>query len=479
MLNIDFSKYTQNPYLSTNALEQQYIDFSQIQQGYRLSPVANTTPVASTQSPTPQATDTVQQQTPKRDLGWTSISTGLKDIANQTVMSGLAQKQEKKVAEDFVKKNKPSTDGVEIQNKGFDAKGLMSGIGQVMSPLTDAAYQNSGVAGFGASDTTNQIRSNISDAAIQSGNPYAMAIGLATKAVDGIVDISGGRAADYTNAQLDALGVDGGVKTANWFGHIMNSIPGSALLFGNVSGKKLSNAEISQDTENVRNAYAGTLNKMDAAAAVGGTGMAWFFRNAQDKMQNKIDELNERNNILTRISRTNTLAKENTYSQELNAQNQNRYSGNSGTMALGRHGMELPDKHMIAVILEARSNMPKKGAERASDESEKLPGIDTNVIPEGALHAHKNHLEEANPDMDKVTEKGIPVIATDSQGVDYQQLAEIESAEIIFRKKLTDKIEELMKDGSEKAMIRAGKLLAREIMCNTDDNTGEFLDGDD
>ena len=36
-----------------------------------------------------------------------------------------------------------------------------------------------------------------------------------------------------------------------------------------------------------------------------------------------------------------------------------------------------------------------------------------------------------------------------------------------------------MKDGSEKAMIRAGKLLAREIMCNTEDNTGDFLDGDD
>ena len=44
---------------------------------------------------------------------------------------------------------------------------------------------------------------------------------------------------------------------------------------------------------------------------------------------------------------------------------------------------------------------------------------------------------------------------------------------------IIDKIEELMKDGSEKAMIRAGKLLAREIMCNTEDNTGDFLDGDD
>lgn len=368
--------------------------------------------------------------------------------------------------------------GVKIEKNGFDAKPLMSAISDLTKPLTNAAYQNSGVAGFGASDTTNQIRTSIADAAISSGNPYAMAIGLATKAVDGVVDVAGGRAADYTNAQLDALGLGKDVKAANWAGHIMNSFPGSALLFGNIATKKLSNAEISQDTEKVRNAYAGTLNKMDAAAELGGTGMAWYFRKAQNKMQAKIDELNERNNKLTGISRTNTLAKQNNYSQELNAQNQNRYSGGSGTMALGRHGMELPDKHMIAMIFEARTNMPKKGTETTSDESEKLPGIDTNVIPEGALHAHKNHLEEQNEELDKVTEKGIPVIVTDEKG-NYEQLAEIEKEEIIFRLKLTKKIEELMEDGSEKAMIRAGKILAKEIMCNTDDNTDEFLDGDD
>lgn len=393
-------------------------------------------------------------------------------------MTNLTQGQNEKVEKEFAKKNKPKGDGADISQKGSSGVDIMSALTEPVNAVGNALYQKSGVAGFGASDTTKQVRDSISDAAIKSGNPYAMAIGLATKAVDGITDATGLRAADYTDEQIEDLGLGSDVKAANWVQHVFSSLPGSAG-FGNIATKKLTNAEVSQDTENVRNAFSGSLKQMDAAAAVGGTGMAWFLRGAQNKMQAKIDEANERNKLLTNISRTNTLAKENTYSQELNAQNQNRYSGNSGTMALGRHGMELPDKHMIAVILEARSNMPKKGVEKVSDESEKLPGIDTNVIPEGALHAHKNHLEEANPDMDKVTEKGIPVIATDSQGVDYQQLAEIESAEIIFRKKLTDKIEELMKDGSEKAMIRAGKLLAREIMCNTDDNTGEFLDGDD
>ena len=195
-------------------------------------------------------------------------------------------------------------------------------------------------------------------------------------------------------------------------------------------------------------------------------------------MQSKINEANERNRKLTGISRTNTLAKENNYAQELNAQNQAKYNGGAA-MAIGRKGFVLPDKKAIRVIFEARSNMIEKPIKNDSNESEKIVGVDTNVIPEGALHVRKNHLEEANPDMNRVTEKGIPVIATDSHGDDYQQLAEIEESEIIFRKLLTDKIEELMKDGSEKAMIQAGKILAREIMCNTEDNTGEFLNGDD
>ena len=38
------------------------------------------------------------------------------------------------------------------------------------------------------------------------------------------------------------------------------------------------------------------------------------------------------------------------------------------------------------------------------------------------------------------------------------------------------KIEELMKDGSEDAMIEAGKLLVSEIIENTQDNTGQLTD---
>lgn len=90
-------------------------------------------------------------------------------------------------------------------------------------------------------------------------------------------------------------------------------------------------------------------------------------------------------------------------------------------------------------------------------------GGDVNVIPEGALHARKHHMEND----EHITKKGIPVV--DLEG---KQQAEIERNEIIFRKEVTDKLEKLAKDGSDEAAIEAGKLLAQEIIENTDDRTG-------
>jgi len=70
-------------------------------------------------------------------------------------------------------------------------------------------------------------------------------------------------------------------------------------------------------------------------------------------------------------------------------------------------------------------------------------------------------------DAKDLTKKGIPVV--DNKGV---QQAEIERNEIIFRKEVTDKIEQLAKEGTDDAAIECGKLLAKEIVENTDDKTG-------
>lgn len=106
--------------------------------------------------------------------------------------------------------------------------------------------------------------------------------------------------------------------------------------------------------------------------------------------------------------------------------------------------------------------IPKKEKGGKLDKEEPLTS-QKNVIPEGALHARKHHMENA----DNLTKKGIPVVTNEGE-----QQAEIELNEIIFSLEVTKKLEELCADGSDKAAIEAGKLLVKEILFNTDDRTG-------
>lgn len=104
-------------------------------------------------------------------------------------------------------------------------------------------------------------------------------------------------------------------------------------------------------------------------------------------------------------------------------------------------------------------------------------GGKVNVIPSGALHAHKHNLTKVAEDGEKfedVTTKGIPVVVEDEKGNLIQQ-AEVEREEIIFRLEVTKKLEELMKKGTDEAAIEAGKLLAYEIVENTQDNTNIMI----
>ena len=95
-----------------------------------------------------------------------------------------------------------------------------------------------------------------------------------------------------------------------------------------------------------------------------------------------------------------------------------------------------------------------------------------NVIPEGALHKNKHHMEHA----EDLTKKGIPVIDEDGE-----QQAEIEHSEIIFTLEVTKKLEEYYdifyseessNKEKEQAALDAGKLLVYQILENTEDRTG-------
>lgn len=104
------------------------------------------------------------------------------------------------------------------------------------------------------------------------------------------------------------------------------------------------------------------------------------------------------------------------------------------------------------------------------------------VIPEGALHKNKHNL-----DLEGITKKGIPVIQNvdDSvetleeikqHGGELQQSAEIEAAEVIFSKELTDFIEAKRKEwhhtNSNDILVEVGKRVTKELLENTDDRIG-------
>jgi hypothetical protein len=58
------------------------------------------------------------------------------------------------------------------------------------------------------------------------------------------------------------------------------------------------------------------------------------------------------------------------------------------------------------------------------------------------------------------------------EGGSLSQVAEVERDEWIWNLEFTQQIEALWKDGSEEAMIEAGKLLTEELLRNTDDISG-------
>lgn len=117
----------------------------------------------------------------------------------------------------------------------------------------------------------------------------------------------------------------------------------------------------------------------------------------------------------------------------------------------------------------------KNGAKLENVELSEEPS----VIPEGALHKNKH----ADFELD-VTKKGIPVITVDDDSVETLkeiqaqsdsliQHAEIEKSEIIFNKELTDYLEEKRKDSDDpEVLLEVGKRLVKELMENTNDNTG-------
>ena len=223
-------------------------------------------------------------------------------------------------------------------------------------------------------------------------------------------------------------------------------------LINDVGGKSIGYLKYNNDVSNIRGSY-GTFNKALASQGKKFGLLDTMFGKGYSKEMKQFNKVQSEIPVMEYIA-ANSLDDKQRQLQMSDLNNeayQVSLSGGYKPLRVGKHGMTM---HSII-----------SANEQSYTEEYKSGGsIQQNVIPEGALHARLNHMEN-----DNITSKGIPVVSM-SKGSQVQQ-AEIECNEIIFNKDTTTKIEEYYKKGDDESAILCGKLLAEQIMENTDDRT--------
>lgn len=369
--------------------------------------------------------------------------------------------------------NQDKTSSAEQTVKGFvngylkgGLKGGLGGAagaaGDLMSGIGDryAKYSNDEFT-----DNQKMAQAGIRQVASVLG-PAGQIAAAASGAIDAIGKMTGTNLSNLDKTQAQRAGISG----SQWQ-NAMNYIPGMSTIAGLTGraffgGGRSQFYNMSDEAEEMRSGYSGTVNDLQGAESLSERG--FFSGKARRKANDRMNWAKQTDNIISEINRTNTMRRESDYAQDLAHQNLNRYAGeNYMNMRVGRVGLKLPKVEEIREILNKRKTEKFQNGGTI--------GIDTNILPEGSLHARLNHLDELNPDLENATKKGIPVMAADGREIG-EQIAEIERNELILRLEVTKQIEALMEDGSEEAMIKAGKILTEEIIDNTQDNTGQITE---
>lgn len=378
---------------------------------------------------------------------------------NKNTITGGSKSFDKNKKKFIKQQNNQYSSGGQTNNKsGISWQGVAQSAGSAIDAFTQAKTDPSD----SQAQLQNQVRGGISDAAIQSGNPIAMAIGVGSKLVDAIGAQTG---LNLDNIDKEAGKYAGISGAARGFNNLMNYIPGNSMIWGAFASKTQNADVISDEVKDIQGAYGDSYSDLESAQKLSGKRFL-FGRRKANKF---INEANETNQKMQDIATTNTLRKQSDYGNDIMQQNLNRYAGtNYMYNAVGKQGMKLMSIEQAKLILMMRKNVEQKELQIFAN------GGAINIIPEGARHSRLNHLDEVHDDFEDVTKKGIPVVTPTEDG-DLEQVAEVECGEIIFSKSVTEKLEELMKDGSDEAAIEAGKLLVKEIIKNTDDKTEELL----
>lgn len=308
----------------------------------------------------------------------------------------------------------------------------------------------------GKNPTGYEAQQAIGDALTKFPNPIVKGIGVAFNAASQIGELTDTNISMMTKDQAQNWGIKPIDRFAN---NVIGTLaPTAGWLFNKVEDGRKSHL-----IDEMSNAYADTVTDINQADIMGGG----RYLSGGREISSKIRQANRSNSLLTDMNITNTMYKNSDYGGDIARQNMNRYAGtNYLNMTFGRKGMKIQSLEEIREMIKNRvteNEDVQKFAEGGS------------LLPTGKLHKELNHLNELGEQFEDLTRKGIPVITVDESG-DMVQVAEIEHSEIILSKEITDQIESYWKDGSEEAMISAGKLLAEEILYNMKDDGG-VLDG--
>lgn len=227
--------------------------------------------------------------------------------------------------------------------------------------------------------------------------------------------------------------------------------------------------------EQVGSSYGGTQSTVDDALTKSGKKYGLLSGGARNRANRQIHNAQMQQSKMSNIADEAQMAFTASNNPLLGTQLQLNGGYQQNTVKAGKSGLKMDRdfaKRVVKLSKGKKSKVQKIQEEvRAEEVAGFKNGGSVNVIPDGALHAHKHHLENVDEKFEEVTTKGIPVI-TEEKGGDIKQHAEVEREEIIFNLEVTKQLEKLMQDGSDEAAIEAGKLLVYEILENTVDNTG-------
>ena len=390
-------------------------------------------------------------------------------------------------------RNDQMSAGMNLGQETLKKEKTINGAGQIVTGALEAVGGAVGAAQAATDSNTTKTADAIYDTAagvVENLGPVGKVVGTAMKFA--------GMAGDAIQAM--GGGTDQQTKMDKWMDSSFFSW--NIGMLNGFAGKNSDSFGVDMDTlAAVGSSYGGTTSDINDAASKAGKKYGLFSSKARRKANEAIATARNQQNLMGSIA-------DNATDQRLAVQSMGEQAGlayslmtdggyNQKYTYAAKHGgmlewnpvetlewepqielnWELPvfkEGGNIDIVeeLEWIPEFKTGGKTEESDIPKTEETSQKNVIPEGALHKNKHHMEHA----EGLTKKGIPVI--DDEG---EQQAEIEHSEIIFTLEVTKKLEEYYEifysDESsnkekEQAAIDAGKLLVFQILENTEDRTG-------